>query len=1087
MSTRDEFRSSGFFAIRTPLLPFAAWEELAAGARAPRCTSDEELPAALQEDCELIRARLRDWLQDAAVRDALFVASPSLDQDMRHWLEAPASEKGLKAERPIVKYFGRMACRSTPFGLFSGCSTGVVSAETRLQLAERVRYERHTRPDMDFLAGLVDGLNRDPELRRELRYRPNSSLYRIGDRAQHVEARLAGRQRNYYLVTVTLDEALVATLERAAQGATMEELAAVLMGPEIQQDEALTYLHQLIDGQVLVPELAPSVTGPESLDDLLDQLHGKRPAEVAHDRLLQLRAALADVDSGGLGARPARYRGIAAALGGLPVDTNMARLFQVDMIKPAAAMELGEAVVEDVLFGVQVLHDLFGSTGKDGLEDFRNAFRDRYEDREVPLTEVLDEEVGIGFRSALAPGNETSPLLAGIQFPRRPVDRTVPVTATTQLVERRLVETLAAGLDEMELTSDDIAGAIRPQTRHLPDAFEVMCRILPSAEGSDARPNVMVDWMSGPSGARLLGRFCHADAELRRQVVQHLTDEEALQPESTFFEIVHLPEGRIGNVIARPVLRRYELAYLGRSGAERDRQLSLGDLFVSMQGERIVLRSRSLGREVIPRLTTAHNTERRTVGVYRFLAALQGQGVSPWLTWSWGASEHLPFLPRVRCGRAVLAVRTWNAVKKDIRFFSDGDSVRRFQRVQTWRRERGLPRHVGLVDGDNVLPVDFDNCASVDAFVDLVAKRTQLQLREMLPDPSRLAVTGPEGRFCHEIIVPFVRKSRRENVQSTPAWVTASASGNGSSGAPFVARQRPPGSDWLYVKVYCGPATADRVLLQVIAPLVDEFVPNEDVKSWFFVRYADPATHLRVRFQGESTTLVAHVLPAFEARLRPHLESGLVWRMQVDTYERELRRYGGPWGMELCESLFHADSDAVLDIVRGLDGDATAEMRWHLALRGVDRILEDFELDLPRKFALMHESAKFAALEFGLAGAYKERVLDKYRKERQSIERVLTGFGDAFRSRSERWRPIATRLGQLSADGKLPIPVHEIVRSLVHMHTNRMLRASNRAQETILYQFLDRHYDSQLARLGNKGKQRDAIRFDAGDVSAVAE
>jgi hypothetical protein len=82
-------------------------------------------------------------------------------------------------------------------------------------------------------------------------------------------------------------------------------------------------------------------------------------------------------------------------------------------------------------------------------------------------------------------------------------------------------------------------------------------------------------------------------------------------------------------VIARPVLRRHELAYLGRSGAPRDRQLSLSDLLVSVQGERIVLRSKSLGREVVPRLTTAHNTEMRTVGAYRFLAALQVQGITP--------------------------------------------------------------------------------------------------------------------------------------------------------------------------------------------------------------------------------------------------------------------------------------------------------------------------------------------------------------------------------------------------------------------------------------------------------------------------
>jgi lantibiotic biosynthesis protein len=55
------------------------------------------------------------------------------------------------------------------------------------------------------------------------------------------------------------------------------------------------------------------------------------------------------------------------------------------------------------------------------------------------------------------------------------------------------------------------------------------------------------------------------------------------------------------------VLREREIVYLGRSGAPADHQLPLTDLLVSVRDGRVVLRSRSLGREVVPRLTNAHN------------------------------------------------------------------------------------------------------------------------------------------------------------------------------------------------------------------------------------------------------------------------------------------------------------------------------------------------------------------------------------------------------------------------------------------------------------------------------------------------
>ena len=44
----------------------------------------------------------------------------------------------------------------------------------------------------------------------------------------------------------------------------------------------------------------------------------------------------------------------------------------------------------------------------------------------------------------------------------------------------------------------------------------------------------------------------------------------------------------------------------------------------------------------------------------------------------------------------------------------------------------------------------------------------------------------------------------------------------------------------------------------------------------------------------------------------PLLDAGLLWRVQLDTYEREMERYGGEAGIGLAERVFHADSYAEL-------------------------------------------------------------------------------------------------------------------------------------------------------------------------------
>src|SRR5262249_37205506 len=161
-------------------------------------------------------------------------------------------------------------------------------------------------------------------------------------------------------------------------------------------------------------------------------------------------------------------------------------------------------------------------------------------------------------------------------------------------------------------------------------------------------------FVTGPPGADLLARFCHADPELRQRLENHILHEERLQSDAVFAEIVHLPEGHFGNFICRPTLRAYEIPYLGCSGVASSQQIAAADLAVSVRGDRIILRSQRLGREVIPRMSSAHSFTLSGLSVYRFLCTLQYQGIAQNLRWDWGALKDAPFLPRVIIGRLVL-------------------------------------------------------------------------------------------------------------------------------------------------------------------------------------------------------------------------------------------------------------------------------------------------------------------------------------------------------------------------------------------------------------------------------------------------
>jgi thiopeptide-type bacteriocin biosynthesis protein len=1078
--TSPDVVPSGFFTLRTPLLPFDELLTWGDGLEAAAAGDDAAcLEAAAKADRARLRQRLRAVFARPEIREALFVASPDLEERFDVWMREPDGEPGQKIERALVRYFARMAGRATPFGLFAGCAVGGVGAETRLVLAERGRYRRHTRLDMDYVVALTDALVRQPDLRPALAFRPNSSLYHANGRVRYHEVRRNGKGWTHHRVALEGSSYLDATLARARPGARLEALAAALVAddPEASAEEAAEYVGELTDNQVLVSELTPPVTGPEPVPGITARLR-----ECAGDwsrRLEQAQAALEGIDAGGLGAAPGRYRQIARGLSELPAKVELPRLFQVDMVKPVVDATLGQAVLDEIIRGVHLLHRLARRPEKDLLSRFREAFQNRYEGREVPLVEALDEERGVGFDTLDGKGLDESSLLDGLTFPPAAAN-TVPWGRREAFLLGKLSEALGQGAGEMALSERDLEALVDPEPQPaspqawgphpppLPDAFAVLASVAAADEAALARGEfqVLLDAATGPSGARLLGRFCHADQELQRHVEQHLRAEEALRPHALFAEVVHLPEGRMGNVLARPVLRAYEIPYLGQAGVPADRQIPITDLLVSIRGEDIVLRSARLGRRVVPRLTSAHNFY-MSQGIYRFLGFLQHNGVAAALAWDWGPLREAPFLPRVVSGRLVLCRATWRLARDELRPLGDGRGAARFRAVQDWRVARHLPRWVCLADEDNELPIDLDNMLAVDTFTELVKGREHAVLVELFPGPDQLCARGPEGRFVHELVVPFIRLPHHP-ATPPPHHLTTS-----SPHHPF-RRSFPPGSEWLYAKLYTGPATVDQVLRDVVRPLVEDALATGAVDRWFFIRYGDPDWHLRLRFHGEPARLHGEVLPALHAVAAPALADGRLWRLQLDTYEREVERYGGPEGIALAERLFYADSEAVLALADLFPGDARGEVRWRLALVGMDLLLADLGFDLGTRRTLLHQARDRFAAEFRADAKLRHELGSKFRTERKSLEPLLDAGGGAdtrlapglevLRRRSQRWRPVIAELAEGERAGLLWAPLTELAPSYLHMHANRLLRSAHRAQELVLYDFLARLYESQAAR-----------------------
>jgi lantibiotic biosynthesis protein len=1051
---------ASFFVLRTPLLPFQRLVDLIANADG--VASEES-----------VRERLREAVEDPSVREALFLASPSLAESIAIWQEGSRTERGQKVERALIRYFARMAGRPMPFGLFAGCSLGSVGSQTHLQICDPDQYSRRSRLDSGYLWDLGEALSRQPSLRSRLRFFANSSLYVLGDTLRYAEASGEADVRAYQLASVDHSDYLSSILTLAREGATFEQLTQLLVQSfEVSEGEASQFVDDLIESQILVSSLTPTVVGPGPSQVLREELESCGAAGPAA-LLADAEQRLSRLDGDGVGADPGEYVALAESLKTLPVQPTLARLYQVDLFKRSAGLSLGPEPLAEVTRAISLLRALGARPKRDSLARFRQAFTERYGEGEVPLVEALDEESGIGFERLNDLSADAAPIMTALRVvaPRQaPTSSWTPAHAW---LLRRLEGSFSAGVHELSLSDVDLAALAEPNPLPLPTSFAATITLAAARQEDidQGRFKLLLHHVAGPPGIRLLSRFCYLDGELARHQRETARREQAAMSEVLLAEVVFSVPGRTGNIVHRPHMLEYEIPYLSRSLAPSDHQIPVSDLMVSVTGGRVVLRSRAREREVLPRHTTALTSHWGNLSIYRFLIAVQDQGIASRLQWSWGPLDACTFLPRVVCGRTVLSLARWRLDRSTLDAAGPGEDPAGVVREALGRR--GAPRFVSLLEGDNSLPIDLRNPLALQALVHAMRQSGELVLTECFPTPEELCVRDSTAAYAHELIIPF-------HDAGDPA-------GRATSGVPIQAttlqRNAPPGSQWLYFKLYGGESTLDRALCETMAPLLEQV--RDRIEGWFFVRYYDPDFHLRLRLKVLDRAAHDGVRSLFEGEARGLLARGKIWRFQLDTYQRELERYGGLPFMELSETIFHADSEAVLAAITQLGIDRLRE-RWYRTLAGMDRLLDDLGFDVQAKLALVTRARDRYRGEFQVTQAVIRQIGDRFRAEGPIVRTVLEAEhartqGDGplppFSQRSRRLQPAVDKLRAACSDGQSPLSLEDYAQNFLHMHANRMLRSALRAQELILYDFLTRLYDAERARqAGTRDRSPDRAR-----------
>ena len=281
------------------------------------------------------------------------------------------------------------------------------------------------------------------------------------------------------------------------------------------------------------------------------------------------------------------------------------------------------------------------------------------------------------------------------------------------------------------------------------------------------------------------------------------------------------------------------------------------------------------------------------------------------------------------------------------------------------------------------------------------------------------------------------------------------------------------GDSWLYYKIYTGPKTSDAILTNIIKPISEELINKGIIDKWFFVRYSDPKHHLRIRFHCMNSECIGVIISILFLNLKKYLEDDLIWKVQTDTYQRELERYGSN-SMVLSEELFYYDSKMVVDFIDMIEGHEGDELRWLFSLRAIDSLLDSFKYSLEDKKDLLVEMSLNFRNEFDPSRVLGKQLNIKYRVERKKIDAFMEfKNGDNFEyktiialieQKEQYINPIVNGILELKKNNNLQVDLNILISSYIHMLMNRLFRSKNRLNEMVCYDYLYRYYKSIYAR-----------------------
>lgn len=680
---------------------------------------------------------------------------------------------------------------------------------------------------------------------------------------------------------------------------------------------------------------------------------------------------------------------------------------------------------------VNCLQSLKSNQTSANLQDFKTAFFKKFEDRQIPLAMAMDPEFGIGYGNLEQQfnSNDQIAILKKGEIKNNSQSQ-FSYTKLHGLLLNKIISGEEINLADLEQPKTDF---IAP----LPNTFSIMFH--------QYKGTLVIESIGGCTANSLLGRFTLASNDLHLYGKEIAALENEVNPDVVFFDIAYQAEKNVDNVNRRKNIYTHELAIL--CWPTSPGTLELNDMMIGIKRNEIILSSKKLGKRLVPRISTAYNYTRSDLAVYRFLCDLQHQGIQSHIQFSLNEYfSSLQHYPRVYFKQLIVSPAQWLVPTVYHKAKKEESMDEMIKKLKEWLDLNQISFPFKAGSGDLTLTFDPSQKEDLLAFLNYSKQQnlSELYITEALVTSEDFIMDEAQKGYAPQYIVNYYHKEQ--------LYDPVAKQNNNAVDFRTSADIKIPGGDWLYFEIYCHPYRSNIILLVQIQNFLKQH--RQLLKLWFFIRYNDPAPHIRLRLNVKKIESIAILLQSFRNLIEPLLLSETVKDVELKTYYRETKRYGAT-RIELVEHFFYLDSKLIFAILRKAK---TPTQLYLYGLQTMQFFCDGYTHNIDQQVEFVKKMATNFAEEMKMdIEAFKKVNVNfsNFKREHDTSKQLIVPFVNSRQKMLQQILNKCTNVGEQET----------MLADLIHMHINRLFDSEQRKHETILYHYLLKVLQAKRARL----------------------